>query len=56
LAAEISQQFGTDSELIEGDHGIFDIVVDGDKIFSKFDVDRFPEDGEIAGMLSSRSD
>jgi hypothetical protein len=56
LAAEISREFATDCELIEGDHGIFDVVVDGDKIFSKFDVDRFPEDGEIAGMLSSRND
>jgi len=56
LAAEISKEFGTDPELIEGDHGIFDIVVDGDKIFSKFDTDRFPDDGEIAGILSSRND
>jgi hypothetical protein len=56
LAAEISRELGTESELIEGDHGIFDIVVDGDKIFSKFDVERFPEAGEIAGILSSRSD
>jgi len=39
--------------LIEGDKGVFDVVVDGDKIFSKFEVDRFPEDGEIAGLLDA---
>ena len=53
MAAEISDRFGTNPELIEGDKGIFDVVVDGKKIFSKFDVDRFPEDGEIASILSS---
>lgn len=53
MAAEISDQFGHEPELIEGGKGIFDVVVDGATIFSKFDVDRFPEDGEIAGLLTA---
>ena len=55
MAAEISEKFGQEAELIEGDKGIFDVVVDGQMIFSKFDVDRFPEDGEIEGLLSARA-
>ena len=54
MAAEIARKFGVEPELIEGDKGIFDVIVDGEMIFSKFDVDRFPDDGEIAGLLSSR--
>jgi predicted Rdx family selenoprotein len=55
LAAEIKEKFGADSELIEGDKGVFDVVVDGDLVFSKFEVDRFPEDGEIERILRSRA-
>jgi predicted Rdx family selenoprotein len=38
-------------ELDRGSGGIFDVIVDGDLIFSKFDVGRFPEDGEVIGAL-----
>ncbi|MFP6703788.1 MAG: Rdx family protein [Planctomycetaceae bacterium] len=40
-----------DATLIEGAGGIFDVVVDGKMIFSKHDVDRFPEHAEILGQL-----
>ena len=53
MAAEISDKFGVTSDLIEGDKGIFDVVVDGNLIFSKFDVDRFPDDGEVMKLLSA---
>jgi hypothetical protein len=53
LAAEISDKFDVDAELIEGGKGIFDVVVDGNMIFSKFDVDRFPDDGEISAALAA---
>jgi predicted nicotinamide N-methyase len=55
LAAEIKEKFGIESELIEGDKGVFDVVVDGDLVFSKFELDRFPEDGEIEAILSPLS-
>ena len=38
---------GIDAELIEGDDGVFDIVADGDLIFSKHAEHRFPEHDEI---------
>ncbi|MBW1789811.1 MAG: Rdx family protein [Deltaproteobacteria bacterium] len=51
LAAAIKETFGTDAELIKGGNGIFDVKVDGDLIFSKYKVNRFPEHDEILEML-----
>jgi selenoprotein W-related protein len=51
LAAAISEQFGVQSELIEGKNGIFDVVVDGDLVFSKHKAGRFPQNDEILRML-----
>jgi len=30
------------------------VVVDGDTIFSKHEQGRFPDDGEVAGLLDRR--
>jgi selT/selW/selH-like putative selenoprotein len=54
LAAAISDEFGLETELIKGKGGIFDVVVDGDLIFSKKKVKRFPENEEILKMLRQR--
>jgi selT/selW/selH-like putative selenoprotein len=51
LAAEIKAETGTEPELIVGGGGIFDVTVDGDRIFSKHDVGRFPEAEEILARL-----
>ena len=40
-------------ELIKGDSGIFDVEVDGRRIFSKGQVGRFPEDAEVLEQLGS---
>ena len=53
MAAEIREASGVEPELIEGGGGIFDVTVDGERIFSKRDVGRFPERGEIAAQLRS---
>ena len=41
-------------ELVRGDNGIFDVVVDGERIFCKDDEDRFPTPAEILGALRQR--
>lgn len=41
-------------ELDRQSGGIFDVVVDGDMVFSKFDVGRFPDEGEVLGKLKGR--
>jgi len=40
-----------DVELIAGSGGVFEVVVDGKQIFSKKKLGRFPEDGEILGLI-----
>ncbi len=38
-------------ELIAGSGGVFEISVDGSNIFSKKELNRFPEDGEIVKLV-----
>jgi selenoprotein W-related protein len=52
LAAAIKRSSGTDSKLIAGANGIFDVVMDGELIYSKHQTGQFPEDSEILDLLS----
>lgn len=54
LAAAVRNALGIDAELIAGDDGIFDVVADGDLIFSKHAEQRFPEHDEIIAALRAR--
>ena len=51
MAAEIKKQTGVNPELIAGGGGIFDVEVDGEIVFSKQSVGRFPDEGEIIRLL-----
>jgi selenoprotein W-related protein len=51
LAAELKQALSVESELIAGRGGVFEITVDGKKLFSKKALGRFPEDGEVLGLI-----
>jgi selenoprotein W-related protein len=53
LAATIKGETGVESELVHGGGGIFDVVVDGEMIFSKHESDRFPEPDEILSKIRS---
>jgi selT/selW/selH-like putative selenoprotein len=54
LAAELKKQLDVDATLVAGHSGVFDVTVDGTTIFSKKSVGRFPEPGEILGMLKQK--
>lgn len=51
LADQLKETFSAEVELIKGDAGAFEIVVDGNLIFSKMDLGRFPEEGEVVKLL-----
>lgn len=53
MEEELQTAFGPDAQvaLIAGSGGVFEIVVDGRRIFSKKQSGRFPEDGEILGLI-----
>ena len=51
LAAEIKKARGLETSLIQGSGGVFDVVLDGALLFSKKQLGRFPDAGEILGMI-----
>jgi selenoprotein W-related protein len=57
LASEILGQWAPvlrGLELRSGTGGRLEISVDGELVFSKAELKRFPEDGEISGLLRER--
>ena len=42
---------GIPAEALPGGKGQFDVIRDGDLVFSKHDTGRFPDDGEILSAL-----
>lgn len=51
MSSEIEDSGADKCELIGGGGGVFDVVVDDRLIFSKHQIGRFPEPGEIAGLI-----
>ncbi|MBV8396543.1 MAG: Rdx family protein [Actinobacteria bacterium] len=43
---------GHRAEAEPGQKSQFDVLVDGELVFSKYEVGRFPEPGEVEGLLS----
>jgi len=51
----LDQEFRTSTRLIKGANGVFEIIADGDLVFSKRSLGRFPDDGEVAKIIHGRS-
>ena len=51
MAEELHNAFDVKANLVPGRSGIFDVIVDGELVFSKFKTGRFPEPGEVASKL-----
>ena len=51
LRDELSNKFGINSELIESGGGVFEVKLNNNLIFSKKQLDRFPEEGEIENFI-----
>jgi selT/selW/selH-like putative selenoprotein len=51
LAEEIKKELNIDVELKNGKLHSFDVLVDGNLVFSKFEEDRFPEPEEIIASI-----
>jgi hypothetical protein len=49
----LHQRFGEDAEIKAGKSGQFDVVVDGQLIFSKAEVGRFPVNGEVEDLFAT---
>jgi selT/selW/selH-like putative selenoprotein len=55
LAAAIKKAVGADPKLIPSGGGVFEIVADGQLVFSKKSAGRFPEDQEVLSALRKLS-
>ena len=52
LEAELKEKFpDIQTKLISSGGGVFEIVLNGDLIFSKKEKHRFPDDGEIVSLI-----
>ena len=54
LAAEIQEKFNMDSQLVELSGGVFEVYLNEELVYSKKELDRFPNDGEVAELLSQK--
>jgi len=52
LAAEVSQALSVEAKAIPGARSQFDVVADGEVVFSKQAKGRFPDEGEIVRLLA----
>jgi len=52
LGELIKRRFAVEARLIPGAGGVFDVVVDGKKLFSKHDEDRFPDEDELLDQIA----
>jgi selT/selW/selH-like putative selenoprotein len=53
LADELKENLQVEAELFAEGKGIFDVVVDGKLIYSKYETGRFPDAGEVTEIVNS---
>jgi selT/selW/selH-like putative selenoprotein len=46
---------GVEATATPGETGQFDVIADGRLVYSKRELGRFPEDGEVRGLLEAAS-
>ena len=51
MAAKLKDAFNADAFLIEGAGGIFDVVIDGDLVYSKHETGEFPDEDPLIERL-----
>lgn len=54
MAENLQKQFEASTELVKSSGGVFEVEMDGELIFSKKQLNRFPDDGEIEAAVKSR--
>lgn len=53
-AAEIMGEYRVQAEMIRGSGGVFEVTLDGETVFSKKAVGRFPVEGEICDLVDAK--
>lgn len=55
MADELREAFGVESELIAGKGGIFEVIADGNMVFAKRKLGRFPKEGEVVAIIKEQA-
>lgn len=50
----MKERFGLEAQLIKGKGGVFEVQLDGQAVFSKKELGRFPTAGEVEAVLAER--
>lgn len=51
MRESIQKQFGIETELIKGSNGVFEVKLNNTLIFSKKQLNRFPNDKEVEEFI-----
>jgi selenoprotein W-related protein len=51
---ELKRELAADTELIPSSGGVYEVEVDGERIFSKSQLKRFPREGEIINLIREK--
>ena len=51
LGDELKKNLGAEIELVAGSNGIFDVSLDGNMVYSKFEQGQFPQADEIIQLI-----
>ncbi len=50
----MKKEFGAETEIIPSSGGVFEVVVDGQLLYSKKSLGRFPEVGEVELLIKAQ--
>ena len=51
MAADLKKTFDVEADLKPGHGGVFDVEVDGQRVYSKEETHRFPNPGEVDDLI-----
>ena len=51
MAVELDMEFGLTADMIPSSGGVFEVDFDGRRIFSKKELNRFPEEDEVQDII-----
>lgn len=51
LREELQNKFSADIEIIEGSGGVFEVDLNGNNVFSKKELGRFPRENEVIDLI-----
>jgi len=54
LAAKLKRALGVDSSLRRGSGGVFDVIVDGEIVYSKFKMGTFPDEAALVQQIGEQ--